>query len=264
MNDTDQAISIIRTRAGNVSPKIALILGTGLGDAINGWQTLAAIPYGVLPGFQPSGVESHKGQLSICRVGETQIAVMQGRFHLYEGHQASAMLGPMRVLQALGCETLIITNAANALYEEHKPPGLMLITDHINAMGDNPLIGKEGNRFIDMNDAYDPALRERLLACAKSAGVTLHQGVYYAMLGPAFETRAEARMARQFGAHAVGMSTVPEVIAARSLGMRVAGISALTNRAADSTGKPHTLEDVIEGARSVAGDLGKLMAALLR
>lgn len=267
MNDVRQqarnAARSVRALAPGFAPQTALILGTGLGEAIAGRDTLATIPYGELSGFQSSGVQSHKGELALARSGSCDVVVMRGRFHLYEGHRARAMLAPIATFRELGCTTLIVTNAANALHQGHKPPSLMLISDHINAMGDNPLIGTDGNRFVDMSEVYDGELREQTLATAKRLGIALHQGVYYAMLGPCFETRAEAAMARKLGADAIGMSSVPETIVARSFGMNVLGFSALTNHAADIAKREHTVEEVIAGAQAVAGALGRLLGAVI-
>ncbi len=222
----------IRARAGAEPPKLGLILGSGLGhlaEAVEG----VAIPYADLPGFPHAGVSGHNPKLVIGRLEGTRVAVFGGRAHYYESGRADAMRLPLEVLKALGADTLIATNAAGSLHPEMPTGELMLLSDHINFSGLNPLIGEPTDaRFVPMTAAYDPALRAALKAAATAEGIGLHEGVYAWYSGPSFETPAEIRAIRTLGADAVGMSTVPEVILARFLGLRVAALSTITNLAA--------------------------------
>lgn len=222
----------IRARAGAEPPRLGLILGSGLGhlaQAVDG----VAIPYTDLPGFPHAGVSGHNPNLVIGSLEGTRVAVFGGRAHYYESGNPAAMRLPLEVLRALGAEALIATNAAGSLRPEMPTGELMLLSDHINFSGLNPLIGEKTDaRFVPMTAAYDPALRAALTAAAKAEAVTLHEGVYAWYSGPSFETPAEIRAIRTLGADAVGMSTVPEVILARFLGLRVAALSTITNLAA--------------------------------
>lgn len=224
---------------------VAVILGSGLGAVAD--QVLAnggeALPYGEIPHFPTSSVEGHKGRLVFGTVDKTPVILMQGRVHRYEGYPASSVVFPVRVLRALGVEKLVVTNAAGGLGDGFKAGDLMLIEDHLNLTGDNPLLGANddrfGARFPDMSEAYDRELTGLVDAAAKAKGVALQRGVYAGLLGPSYETPAEIRMLKGYGAHAVGMSTVHEVIAANHGGMKVCGISCITNLAAGIS--PHKL-----------------------
>jgi purine-nucleoside phosphorylase len=226
------AISLIRARAGDAQVQMGLILGSGLGHlahAVDG----PAIPYADLPGFPHAGVSGHNPHLHIGLLEGVRVAVFGAREHYYENGNPAAMRPALEVLRALGASDLILTNAAGSMRSDIPPGDLMLLNDHINYNGLNPLIGERTDaRFVPMGDAHSPALRADLLAAAKGEGIALQQGVYAWYSGPSFETPAEIRMLKTLGADAVGMSTVPEVILARFLGLRVAAISTITNMAA--------------------------------
>lgn len=258
MNDT------IARAAPGFRPKVAVVLGSGLGGFADEVKTIATIPYGDLPDFPPTTVGSHAGKLVLGHVGPTPVAVLQGRAHYYERGRADEMKGAIRVLADLGCETLLQTNAAGSLRLDMPPGSAMVITDHINFTGVNPLFGESGDgRFVDMVDAYDPALVKKLLMAAKQANVLCHDGVYMWFSGPSFETPAEIRAARVLGADAVGMSTAPETILARHAGMKVAALSLMTNYAAGLV--PGTLahDQTIAVASSASGDVRRLLRLFL-
>ncbi len=228
----DKLAEFIRAKAGNAPVSHGLILGSGLGhlaETVDG----TAIDYADLPGFPHAGVSGHNPKLVIGELEGSRVAVFGGRAHYYESGRGDAMRLPLEVLRALGAETLLLTNAAGSMREDIPPGDLMLLTDHINFSGLNPLIGEPSDaRFVPMKDAYDPALRDALRQAAAFEAITLERGVYAWYSGPSFETPAEIRAIRTLGADAVGMSTVPEVILARFLGLRVAAISTITNMAA--------------------------------
>ncbi len=227
-----ELIETIRARAGAAPVHAGLILGSGLGhlaEAVDG----VAIDYADLPGFPHAGVSGHNPKLVIGTLEGTRVAVLGGRAHYYEKGDAGVMRLPLEVLKALGADRLILTNAAGSFRPDIPPGELMLISDHINFSGRNPLIGEPTDaRFVNMTDAYDPAMRQALAAAAEAEGIALKEGVYAWYSGPSFETPAEIRALKILGADAVGMSTVPEVILARFLGLRVAAISTITNMAA--------------------------------
>jgi len=228
-----EAARIIRDRAGAEAPGLAIVLGSGLGALAGEVEDAVRIPFGDLPGFPASGVSGHAGALVLGGLGGARVALLAGRAHYYEHGDAGAMRGPIETLTALGCGALALSNAAGSTREEMPPGALMAITDHLDWSGRNPLIGAEGDaRFVDLSQAYDPALLARLREVAASQGTELHQGVYAWFSGPSFETPAEIRAIRMLGADAVGMSTVPEVILARFFGLRVAAVSVITNYAA--------------------------------
>lgn len=232
MSDLEALVALIRSRAGADPVCVGLILGSGLGhlaEAVDG----TAIDYGELPGFPHAGVSGHNPKLVIGDLEGTRVAVFGGRAHYYESGRGDAMRVPLEVLKALGAETLIATNAAGSMRADIQPGDLMLLNDHINFSGLNPLIGEPSDRrFVPMKDAYDPEIRAALKQAAEGEGITLAEGVYAWYSGPSFETPAEIRAIRTLGADAVGMSTVPEVILARFLGLRAAAISTVTNMAA--------------------------------
>ncbi|MBC7224180.1 MAG: purine-nucleoside phosphorylase [Anaerolineae bacterium] len=260
------AAQSVRQRAP-LSPQVGLVLGSGWGALAEALSEKACIAYEEIPGFPRSTVSWHAGKLWLGRLEGKPIAVMQGRFHPYEGLTAQEVAFPIACLHALGVRTLIVTNASGAINEAFRPGELMLITDHINFQGENPLTGlaEEGlTRFPDMTYAYDPDLQELAREAAREAGIPLREGVYVAFRGPSFETPAEIRMARRWGADAVGMSSVPEVIMARALGMRVVAISCLSNMAAGILPQPLTAEEVMEVTQGAIPAMTALIRGLVR
>lgn len=249
----EQAADFLRNK-GVEAPTVGLILGSGLGELANEATEAIAIPYEEIPGFPVSTVEGHAGQLVYGTLGEKKVLAMQGRFHYYEGYSMEEVTFPVRVMKALGVDSLVVTNAAGGVNHDFNPGDLMIINDHINLTGDNPLLGPNdstlGERFTDMSEAYDKQYQEIIRESAKTLDVTLQEGVYLGLTGPTYETPAEIRMIRTLGGDAVGMSTVPEVIVARHAGIRVAGISCITNLAA---GMQETLnhEEVVETTQRV-------------
>lgn len=247
-------------------PAVGVVLGSGLGalaDAVQG----TAIPYADIPGFAASTVPGHAGRLVIGRLEGRPVAVFQGRFHLYEGYDPADVTFPVRVLRELGAATLIVTNAAGAVNPDFRPGDLMLIADHINLTGRNPLVGvgdeRLGPRFPDMTNAYDPELRSLARRVGEALGIALREGVYAGLLGPSYETPAEIRMLRVLGADAVGMSTVAEVIVARQVGLRVLGVSCLTNMAAGILPQPLSHEEVLETGRKAARTFTRLLRGVI-
>jgi len=257
------AIDTIRARTPGFSPKVAVVLGTGLGSFVDEVEPVADIPYSDLPGFPQPTVRGHAGQLRLGRIGGLPVAVLRGRTHYYEFGKADGMLLPVETMAALGCETLVLTNAAGSLRMDMPPGALMGITDHINFTGVNPLFGHPRRRFVDMVDAYDPALLQQLVAAAKPLGIVCHTGVYIWFCGPSFETPAEIRAARLLGADAVGMSTAPEAIVARHAGMKVVGVSVMTNYAAGMEPGGIGHEQTITTANAASHDLGRLLRRFL-
>lgn len=247
-------------------PRVILVLGSGLGSLADTIADPVRIPYTEIPGFPHSTVEGHAGELVMGKMAGVEVAVMAGRFHLYEGWAAADVAVPIRMLQAQGAELLLLTNAAGGLRPGMQPGDLMLIADHINLMGRNPLIGPvQGGeeRFPDMSAPYDPVVRRELRTCAVEIGVPVEEGVYAGVLGPSYETPAEIRMLRRFGAHAVGMSTVPEVIAARAAGLRVGAISCITNLAAGLGTEPLSHEEVLAAGAAARDRLAGLVTHAL-
>ncbi len=261
-----QARQKLKGLFGDRSPTVGLILGSGLGRFADSLADKVVVPYGDIPGFPTSSVAGHAGQLVLGRVGETWVLVMQGRVHYYEGYDMSQVVLPTRVLVASGCSILVITNAAGGVHPDLAAGDLVLLYDHINLMGTNPLMGPNdeslGARFPDMSNAYDRELRELARDVARHNGVDLRSGVYAAMSGPSYETPAEIRMLRAMGADLVGMSTVPEVIAANHMGARVVGISCVTNLAAGISPAPLSHEEVAETASRVEKKFVGLIGAL--
>jgi purine-nucleoside phosphorylase len=255
------AAQVVRERAGGLEPRVGVVLGSGLGPLADDAADRVEIPYGDLPGFPAAGVAGHAGRLVLGRFGDTPVALMQGRSHLYEHGRPDGMKVPVRTLVELGCEALVLTNAAGSLDEAIGPGSLMLIADHIGLTGVSPLFDEPGSdRFVDLVDAYSPRLRERLRATAAGLGLELHEGVYVWFSGPQFETPAEIRAARILGGTAVGMSTVPEVILARHAGLEVAAVSLITNLAAGMSTERLSHEQTMR----VAATAVDRAAALLR
>ena len=245
-------------------PQVAIILGSGLGPFADTLEPIAEISYGDLPGFPEPGVGGHAGRLILAKVGDTVAAVLQGRAHYYEKGEADVMAVPVRTLAAIGCETLILTNAAGSLLTEAGPGAVMLITDHLNMTGVSPLFGETGNeRFVNMGDAYEPALNQLFMSIAEKQQIELHQGVYAWMSGPQFETNAEIRALRTLGSDAVGMSTVPEVILGKHQGMKVAALSIITNYAAGMSETPLSHEQTIDKAALATESVKTLLTRFL-
>lgn len=268
----DEALAYIRQRT-QCRPTIGLILGSGLSPLAEDIEQADRISYSAIPHFPPSTVEGHAGCLVTGTMEGHSVVAMQGRIHYYEGRPMQQLTFPVRVMCLMGIETLIVTNAAGGLALRFAPGDLMLIRDHINLVGlagQNPLIGPNdpdfGPRFPDMAQAYDPALREVARRVAQAEGITLHEGVYVCLAGPSFETPAEIRFLRLMGADAVGMSTVPEVIVARHMGIRVLGISAITNvHAADDADPQETShQEVLEIGQVIAPRLISLLRGILK
>lgn len=238
-----------------IHPEIGLILGSGLGVLADEIQNALKIPYHEIPGFPMSTVEGHAGQLVVGALEGKNVVAMQGRFHYYEGYDLETVTFPVRVMKQLGVKQLIVTNAAGGVNESFKPGDLMLITDHINNMGDNPLIGPndsaQGVRFPDMSNAYSKKCIDLAKDVAKALDLKIKEGVYVGNTGPCYETPAEIRMIRMMGGDAVGMSTVPEVVVARHSGIEVLGISCISNMAAGILDQPLTHDEVIETTEMV-------------
>ena len=259
---TAEAIAAIRRRAGPVAPRLGMVLGSGLGPVAEAVSEAVAIPYAEIPGFPRPGVEGHHGRLVLGRLGGLPVAVLQGRAHYYESGRADVMKTPISALAGLGCEMLLLTNAAGSLRRPVGPGSLMLIADHINFGGANPLFGiTDGSQFLDMSAAYDPALRRTMLDAAAGLGMTLPTGTYMWFSGPSFETPAEIRAADRLGADAVGMSTVPEAILARHAGLRVVAISVITNLAAGMEAVELSHETTMALAARGAETLRRLVTA---
>ena len=260
----EQAARFVLERVPGTSPRIGLVLGSGLGGLADRFEAAEAIPYSELPGFPEPAVVGHAGVLVLGTLAGVPAVAMRGRAHLYEGHPAREATFPIRVLAALGIQGLFLSNAAGAINPEFRPGDLMAIRDHINLMGRNPLVGSvvPGDpRFPDLSAAWDPELRQVLHEASQSTGATLREGVYAAVLGPSFETPAEIRMLERLGADAVGMSTVPELITARARGVRCFGVSCLTNYAAGISSQPLDHQEVIETTERVADQFQDLVMA---
>ena len=257
------ASTAVRARFGR-APEVAVILGTGLGGLATAIAVETTVEYADIPGFPLSTVESHAGRLLCGTLGGRTVVAMQGRFHRYEGYTLQQVTFPVRVLRALGAETLVVSNACGGMNPLWMPGDLMLIADHINLLGDNPLIGPNddrlGVRFPDMSEPYDAALRALARDVAASQRIALREGVYVAVPGPNLETRAEYRMLRALGADVVGMSTVPEVIVALHAGMRVLGLSIITDQCLPDALAPATVATII----ATAGRAEPMLTALVR
>ena len=261
-----QAAAQVRGRTA-FQPEVAIILGTGLGGLAKEIQTEAVIPYEEIPGFPLSTVESHAGRLLLGRLKGRKVVAMQGRFHRYEGYSLQQVTFPVRVMHALGARVLVVTNVSGGMNPLWPPGDLVLIADHINLLGDNPLIGRNderlGPRFPDMSEPYDSALRAKARAIALELGINLREGVYVAVTGPCLETRAEYRMLHGIGADLVGMSTVPEVIVAVHEGMKVVGFSIITDQCLPDALEPASLEQILAVAGKAEPHLTRLVAALV-
>ncbi|MBR6127765.1 purine-nucleoside phosphorylase [bacterium] len=247
----NSAVDFIKTKIGEFKPEIGIILGSGLGELADEYCEIS-IPYSEIPGFEVSTVAGHKGRLVFAEINGKKIVMMQGRFHFYEGHPIKKVVFPVKVMKKLGVETLFITNASGGVNPNFKPSDLMVITDHINCMGVNPLVGANddsmGERFPDMSEVYNADYVELVRKTGEKLGIDLQEGVYMALPGASYETPAEVRMARILGADAIGMSTVPEAIVAVWAGMKVIGISCICNSAAGVSGVVVSHNDVIKAA----------------
>jgi purine-nucleoside phosphorylase len=267
------AAQFVRARLGRLRPHLGIVLGSGLGAAAEAVMNPIIIPYEEIPNFPRSTVEGHSGRLVAGTLGGSPVVVMQGRVHFYEGHRPEAVTFPMRVMGALGIRAVILTNAAGGISERYRIGQLVLISDHINMMGWNPLVGVNearfgfrrpncGLRFFDMSEAYSKRLRELAVRATELDGEKLDEGVYLAVTGPSFETPAEIRAFRALGATLVGMSTVPETIVARHMGMEVLGISCVTNLASGLSATPLSHAEVFEAGRQVERKLAELLERL--
>ncbi|WP_109486740.1 purine-nucleoside phosphorylase [Occallatibacter savannae] len=271
--DVKKAAQYVRARLGRLEPHLGIVLGSGLGAAAESVMNPVVIPYEDIPNFPRSTVEGHSGRLVAGTLGGAPVVVMQGRVHYYEGHRPEAVIFPMRVLGTLGIRAVILTNAAGGISEKYRIGQLVLIADHINLMGWNPLVGPNeaqfafgrkgfGLRFFDMTEAYSKRLRELAVRAAALEGEKLDEGVYLAVSGPSFETPAEIKAFRTMGATLVGMSTVPETIVARHMGVEVLGISCVTNLASGLNETPLSHAEVFEAGRQVERKLADLLERL--
>jgi purine-nucleoside phosphorylase len=263
----EHAARFIRARAGGRDVRAALVLGSGLGAFADELEDAEAIPYAEIPGFARPTVEGHAGRLVVGGVGGATVAAMQGRFHFYEGYTLEEVTFPVRTLALLGARSIVLTNAAGGLNNSYEQGSLVLLSDHLNLMGTNPLLGRNderfGPRFPDMTEVYDREYQDAAIAEARAMGLELRRGIYAALSGPSYETPAEIRMLRLLGADAVGMSTVPEAIVARQMGLRVLGLSCITNMAAGVLDKPINHEEVIETGERVRETFAELLRRVI-
>lgn len=261
----EESVAFIKTR-NSTKPDIAIILGTGLGGLVDEIKIDTIIDYSEIPHFPVSTVESHKGKLIFGQLSGKNVIVMQGRFHYYEGYSMQKITFPVRVMKMLGAETLVISNACGSLNPYIPKGSIMLIDDHINLLGDNPLIGKHddffGPRFVDMSEPYSKELIKLAEQTALELGIKVHKGVFSAMPGPSLETRAEYRFLRTIGADVIGMSTIPENIVANQMGMKVLGFSITTDECYPDALKPVQLDEMIETANSTEPKLTKIIKEL--
>jgi len=262
----EDAVRAVRERT-DFEPSVGIVLGTGLGGLAKEIDCVCEVEYVDIPGFPLSTVESHAGRLLFGSLGGTRVVAMQGRFHLYEGYSMQEIVFPVRVMRTLGAVVLLVSNACGGMHPLWAPGELMLISDHINLLGDNPLVGPNddslGPRFPDMSAPYDPELRALARSVARDLKIVLHEGVYVAVAGPNLETPAEYRYLRTIGADVVGMSTVPEVIAAVHMSMRVLGVSIITDACLPDALHPVNVEEIIATAARAEPDLTRLVATTL-
>ncbi len=263
----EHAARTIRARI-TVEPKLALVLGSGLGQLADEFQEAVAIPYQEIPGFVSSTAEGHAGRLVAGKIENVPVLAMQGRVHYYEGYSLEEVTFPVRTFKLLGIRTLLLTNAAGGIDVELSQGALMVISDHLNLMGVNPLRGPNENafgpRFPDMTEVYSRELQEIVVEEARAMGVEVRRGIYAALPGPSYETPAEIHMLRNFGADAIGMSTVPEAIVARQMGLEVLGISCITNMAAGISDQPINHEEVMETGRQVKETFSGLLRRVIK
>ena len=261
----NEAVAYIRSK-GIAKPEVGIILGTGLGKLVDDLDVEFSLDYKDIPHFAESTVEFHSGKLLFGTLSGKQVVIMNGRFHFYEGYSLEEVTFPVRVMKFLGVETLLVSNACGAVNPAYKPASLMIIDDHINMLPDNPLIGKNnsklGPRFLDMSCPYDPGLIKKMEAIAGKNAIEVNKGVYVAWMGPSLETRAEYRFIRLMGADVVGMSTVPEVIVAHHMGMKVAAVSVVTDLCDPDNLKAVEIEDILRNAAIAEKGLVKLFLSL--
>ena len=266
MGTLSDSLEVVRARLGDFRPRVAMVLGSGLGGLAEAVESPMRLPYGDIPGFPATTVVGHAGELVAGELDGVPVILQSGRSHLYEGHEPGAAALPVRVFAELGAEILIVTNAAGGMRSDLLPPTLMLIADHVNLMWRNPLVGpvEQGEeRFPDMAQPYDAELRAAARAVARERDIRLAEGVYAGVLGPSYETPAEIRMLERLGVDAVGMSTVPEVLAARARGLRVLGISGITNLAAGLAAAPLSHEEVLVAGRGLSSQLESVVRGML-
>lgn len=272
-DEVAEAAQFLRSKLGKLTPRVGVVLGSGLGAVANRVTESIRVPYRDIPHFPESTVEGHSGRLVAGLIGGAPVIVMQGRVHHYEGYSPAEVTFPMRVLGNLGIDAVILTNAAGGIDESYNLGQLVTISDHINMMGWNPMVGPNdprfarkrnaGLRFFDMSEAYSARLRKLAQQAARDEGITIGEGVYLAVTGPSFETPAEIRAFRTLGATLVGMSTVPETIVARHMGIEVLGISCVTNKAAGLGPRPLSHEEVFETGRLVERRLSGVIERLV-
>ena len=263
----DEAVSFIKNKIGDFNPEYLVILGTGLGQLADEIDVIIAINYDSIPHFPVSTVESHHGRLLFGYLGGKPVVAMQGRFHFYEGYSMQEIVFPVRVSRSLGVNTLIVSNACGGLNPNYRRGDIMLINDHINFLGDNPLIGPNddelGPRFPDMSEPYTKRLLDTAENVALNLSIKMHEGVYLSISGPMLETKAEYRYMRQLGADVVGMSTVPEVIAAVHMGLEIIGISVITDECFPDALEPVSLDDVLEAAVMAEPKMTQVLVGVL-
>ena len=263
----ERTVDYIKSKIGDFKPEIAIVLGSGLGELADEYCEIK-LAYSEIPGFPVSTVKGHNGNLVFAKVNGKNVMMMQGRFHFYEGHSMQTVTYPIKIMKKLGVETILITNAAGGVNPYFKPSSLMIIKDHINFMGTNPLIGPNddtlGERFPDMSEVYTKSLREIAHTCSKNLNIPVEEGIYIALTGSTYETPAEVNMVRTLGADAVGMSTVPEAIVASYLKMKVLGISCICNSAAGISTVGLSHKEVLEAAEKAKTNFKKLVLEIIK
>lgn len=267
METYQKTLDYINSKIGNFKPEMALILGSGLSRLVDGLNGIS-LKYSKIPDFPTTNIEGHKGELLFCRIENKNCIVMQGRFHYYEGYDMKKVVYPIKIFKMLGAKTLFITNAAGATSDNYNTGDIMLINDHINFMGNNPLIGKNedslGTRFPDMSDCYSKEIQELSKKIAKKLNIDLKEGVYLAVSGPSYETKAEVKMFKMLGADAIGMSTVPEAIVANYLNMNVAAFSMISNYATGVSNNKLTHNEVLETGKITSEKLSQLIKEIIK
>lgn len=267
MQQIQATLDFLNSKTNFFTPEVAIVLGSGLGSFCDNLEGIS-VKYNEIPHFGSSNVDGHKGELLFCEIFNKKCVIMQGRFHFYEGNSLQVATYPIKVFKKMGVKTLILTNAAGATRNDFNVGDIMLINDHINFMGDNPLIGKNdsslGERFPDMSEVYDKSLLEHARKSAEKLNIKLQEGIYVANIGPSYETPAEVKMLRKIGADAVGMSTVPEAIVANYCGIKILGISCLTNFAAGIKEQKLSHEEVVEAGSQVREKFSKLVKEIVK